>query len=401
MRCRVANMAKKVPPGFPSALKKTILSGMFTLNPSVLMLFRPNMGPARRLLSSHDWHCCWQRRPDCSLDLPDSHRPTLGRHLRCLPARSSAVWLRCFGLRSLWPNDAGAVTKKEKKTQEDVNANVEKRSQWRQKTRRTMAVKAMTQHFLWQDEDLPSIKINHPDSDTVKKQSGKVTPQPQQCHEILFSVSWTASAVREREASVEQERSSEWGERRTLWVGTQRSPWLSGSRSALAPCWLTAAPTGGRQAGLICCTSPATISQTLVTAPIQVTDTKAVCVLQTHSGAQMWTSHSHSDPVWLHFLSPRGHRALSLSPVTVGEAGVRAGRLCQGTPTGFHFADANTKPEGNSLWRSGLFWGKVEYFCMNVSFNLVMLIERYLVTVAIMVLQHKKKCPSYRNGNYQ
>lgn len=37
------------------------------------------------------------------------------------------------------------------------------------------------------------------------------------------------------------------------------------------------------------------------------------------------------------------------------------------------------------LWKSGLFWGKVEYFCMNVSFNLVMLRERYLVTVAIMV----------------
>lgn len=58
--------------------------------------------------------------------------------------------------------------------------------------------------------ELPSRKTTkHPDSDTVKKQSGKVTPQPQQCHEILFSVSWTALAVREREASVEQQRSSE------------------------------------------------------------------------------------------------------------------------------------------------------------------------------------------------
>lgn len=49
MRCRVANMAKKALPGFPSALKKTILSGMFTLNLSVLMLFQPNMGPCKKI----------------------------------------------------------------------------------------------------------------------------------------------------------------------------------------------------------------------------------------------------------------------------------------------------------------------------------------------------------------
>lgn len=130
MRCCVTNMAKKAPPGFPSALKKTILSGMFTLNLSVLMLFRPNMGPARRLLSSHDWHCCWQRRPDCSLDLPDSRCPTLGRHLRCLPAQSSAVWLRCFGLRSLWSNDVGAVT--EKKIKDTGGCECKRRKKGRQ-----------------------------------------------------------------------------------------------------------------------------------------------------------------------------------------------------------------------------------------------------------------------------
>lgn len=60
------------------------------------------------------------------------------------------------------------------------------------------------------------------------------------------------------------------------------------------------------------------------------------------------------------------------SPVTAADAGVRAGRLRQRSPTGCHSADTNNKHEGNSLY-SGQFWGKAEESSMDVSFKLVML----------------------------
>lgn len=113
---------------------------------------------------------------------------------------------------------------------------------------------------------------------------------------FFISISWTVTAVHEREASRRT---------RVLPLSVEKGGHCgsgpkghNGCRAhALPGLPLTHCCTNQRRATRTnLCTSPAAISQTLVTAPIEVTEVKAVCVLQTHSGAQMWICHFHSDP---------------------------------------------------------------------------------------------------------
>lgn len=126
--------------------------------------------------------------------------------------------------------------------------------------------------------------------------------------------------------------------------GTQRSSWLLGSRSAWTP-----ADSLLVQPWTNLCVSWATISQTLITASIEVMNMKRVSVLHTHK--HTLSKCGFLSPIWLHFLSPLCLPASCLSPVSVRWQTwwIPASEDSHWDPDWLiHSADTKTVLEGNS-----------------------------------------------------